>query len=109
LVANPVTRPVVADVTAFLESSRGASASRHASCSSRAGVSGTRVETLARRGKQGAAARASAGVAGGDDAVLVGEHDRLHPVAEAEFEQDAADVALDGRLGDDQPLGDLAV
>ena len=48
-------------------------------------------------------------VAGLDDAVLVGEHDGLHPVAEAEFEQDSADVALDGRLGDDQPRGDLAV
>jgi hypothetical protein len=51
----------------------------------------------------------SAGVAGDDDAVLVGEHDGLHSVAQAEFEQDAADVALDGRFGDDQPLADLAV
>jgi hypothetical protein len=50
-----------------------------------------------------------AGLSCGDDAVLVGEDDGLDAVAEVELRQDAADVALDGRLGHDEPLGDLAV
>src|SRR4051794_40388769 len=55
------------------------------------------------------AAGGSAGVAGDDDAVLVGEDDSLHPVSQAELHQEAADVALDGRFRHDQSLGDLAV
>src|SRR5262245_15676082 len=51
----------------------------------------------------------SAGLAGGDDAVLVGEDDRLDAVAEVELHQDAADVALDGGLGHDESFADLAV
>jgi hypothetical protein len=43
----------------------------------------------------------SVGFAGGDNAVLVCEDDRLYSVAQVELHQDAADVALDRRLGDD--------
>jgi hypothetical protein len=55
------------------------------------------------------AAGGSAGVAGDDDAVLVGEDDGLHSVSQGELHQEAADVALDGRFRHDQSLGDLAV
>ena len=55
------------------------------------------------------AAGGSAGVAGDDDAVLVGEDDGLHSVSQAELHQQAADVGLDGRFRHDQSLGDLAV
>jgi hypothetical protein len=61
------------------------------------------------RAKQVAAACGSAGFACGDDAVFVGEHDGLYPVAEVELHEDAADVALDGRFGYDESLRDLAV
>jgi hypothetical protein len=43
----------------------------------------------------------------GDDARLVGEHDRLDPVAEAELHEDAGDVSLHRRLAHDQLGGDL--
>jgi hypothetical protein len=46
---------------------------------------------------------------GDDDAVFVGEDDGLNAVAEIEFHQDAADVALHGRFRYDEPLCDLAV
>src|SRR5215469_10610379 len=47
--------------------------------------------------------------AGADQAVLVGVDDGLDPVTQAEFGQDAADVGLDGCLGQEEPLGDLGV
>jgi hypothetical protein len=53
--------------------------------------------------------RRLAGVADADDAMVVREHDGLRSVAQAELQEDAADVALDSRLGDDQPLRDLGV
>jgi hypothetical protein len=43
-----------------------------------------------RRGRRRTAACGSAGVADDDDDVFVGEHDSLHPVAQAEFHEDAA-------------------
>jgi hypothetical protein len=48
-------------------------------------------------------------LSGGDDAVLVGEDHGLDAVAEIQLHQDAADVALDGGLGHDESLRDLAV
>jgi hypothetical protein len=51
----------------------------------------------------------SAGVTGGDDAVLVGEDDGLYPAAQIELHEDAAHVALDGRLGHDESPCDLGV
>jgi hypothetical protein len=47
--------------------------------------------------------------AGLDDAAFVGEDHGLDAVAQSEFHEDAADVAFDGRVGDDQALGDLVV
>jgi len=44
-----------------------------------------------------------------DDALLVGEHDHLHAVAQPELAQRAGDVCLDRRLGDKQRCGDLGV
>ena len=44
-----------------------------------------------------------------DDARFVGEHDGLHAVAQAELHQDACDVRLHGRLGDEELLRDLGV
>src|ERR1700733_10685138 len=41
----------------------------------------------------------ASGRAGLHQAGLVGEHDRLHPVAQAQLGQDPADVRLDRRLG----------
>jgi hypothetical protein len=41
--------------------------------------------------------------------VFVGEDDGLYAVAEVELREDAADVALDGRFGHDESVGDLAV
>ena len=49
------------------------------------------------------------GVARSDDAGLVGEHDRLDAVAEAELHQDARDVRLHRRLRDEERLRDLGV
>jgi hypothetical protein len=45
---------------------------------------------------------ALSGRAGLDEARLVGEHDDLHPVAEAELAEDVGDVGLDGRFADDE-------
>jgi hypothetical protein len=47
--------------------------------------------------------------AGADKPGLVGQDDRLDAVAQAQLGQDAADMGLHGRLGDEQPLGDLRV
>ena len=44
-----------------------------------------------------------------DQPALVGEHDRLYAVAQAELHQDPGDVGLHGVLGDEQRLGDLGV
>jgi hypothetical protein len=46
---------------------------------------------------------------GAHQAVLVGEHDGLDPVAQAELGQNPANVRFDGRLRDEKPLRDLAV
>jgi len=40
---------------------------------------------------------------------LVGEHDRLDPVTEAEFLEDVRDVCLHGRLADVELVADLRV
>ena len=40
---------------------------------------------------------------------LVGEHDRLHAVAQAELLEDVRDVRLDRRLADEELLPDLCV
>lgn len=40
-----------------------------------------------------------------DEAALVGENHRLHPVAEAELGEDAGDVGLDRALADEQVGG----
>src|SRR3954469_9731816 len=47
--------------------------------------------------------------AGPDEAGLVREHDRLGTVAQVELVEQVGDVGLDGRLGEEQRLGDLAV
>jgi hypothetical protein len=52
---------------------------------------GTRWQSRVRPDKRPHAG--SVWVAGDDDALFVGEHDGLHPVAQAELEQDAADMA----------------
>src|SRR5579862_5360539 len=57
----------------------------------------------------GEARAASARRAGRDQAALVGEHDRLHAVAQAELHQHVGDVGLDGRVADDEGLRDLRV
>src|SRR5262245_2717760 len=44
-----------------------------------------------------------------DEAGLVGEHDGLDPVAEAELLEDVGDVGLDGCLADEELLPDLVV
>ena len=44
-----------------------------------------------------------------EQARLVGEHDSLHAVAEAELLEDVRDVCLDGRLADVQLSADLPV
>jgi len=44
-----------------------------------------------------------------DEARLVGEHDRLHPVAQVQLHQHPAHVRLDGVLLDDELTGDLHV
>ena len=46
---------------------------------------------------------------GGDQPGLVGEDDRLDPVAEAELAEQAGDVAFDGGFADEQPLGEFGV
>src|SRR5689334_10564284 len=48
-------------------------------------------------------------LAGLDEAGLVGEHDSLGPVRQAELGQDMGDVGLDRGLGDEQGGGDGAV
>jgi signal transduction histidine kinase len=48
-------------------------------------------------------------LSGNDESGLVGEHDRLHAVAQAELGQDARDVRLDRVLGEDQLGCDLGV
>src|SRR5690349_11536797 len=48
-------------------------------------------------------------VAGSHDPRLVGEHDRLDAVAQAQLAEDARDVALDGRFAEKQLAGDLGV
>ena len=47
--------------------------------------------------------------AGGDQAGLVGEHDSLRPVAQAQLHEDAADVSFGGLFGDDEGGADLRV
>ena len=47
--------------------------------------------------------------AGPHEPGLVGEHDGLDAVAQAELAQHARDVRLDGRLAQEQPLGQLRV
>src|SRR5580693_7548467 len=47
------------------------------------------------------------GAAGLDQPVVVGQHDRLNAVPDAELAQDVVDVGLDGRLTDVETLGDL--
>src|SRR5215216_2748634 len=47
--------------------------------------------------------------AGADEAVVVGEHDRRGPVADAELGEDAAYVGLHGRLRDVEVRGDLGI
>ena len=49
------------------------------------------------------------GVARGDEAGFVGEHDGVDPVAQVELAQDALDVRFDGGLAEDQLAGDLWV
>ena len=49
------------------------------------------------------------GVAWGDEAGFVGEHDGVDPVAQVELAQDALDVRFDGGLAEDQLAGDLCV
>ena len=44
-----------------------------------------------------------------EEARLVGEHDRLDAVAEVELLEDVGDVRLDGRVADEELLGDLGV
>ena len=46
---------------------------------------------------------------GGDQPGLVGEDDRLDPVAEAELAEQAGDVAFDGGFADEQALGEFGV
>src|SRR5215211_8234880 len=48
-------------------------------------------------------------LSGLNEAGLVGEDDGLDAVAEAEFLQEARDMCLDGRVADDELLGDLGV
>src|SRR5699024_7058695 len=43
------------------------------------------------------------------EAGLVGEDDGLDPVAGLELHEDASDVGLDRRLGEEEPLSDLGV
>ena len=40
---------------------------------------------------------------------LIGKDDRLRPVAQAQLVEDMRDVGLDGRLGQHEAIGDLAV
>ena len=51
----------------------------------------------------------AAGPAGFDEAALVGEHDRLHPVAQPQLGEDVGDVGLDRALADVQVGGELGV
>src|SRR5436190_8153376 len=46
--------------------------------------------------------------AGPDEAGLVREHDRLGTVAQVELVEQVGDGGLDGRLGEEQQLGDIA-
>jgi hypothetical protein len=46
---------------------------------------------------------------GADQSGLIGKDDRLDAVAQAQLGQDAADMGLHGRLGDEQAPGDLRV
>jgi hypothetical protein len=46
---------------------------------------------------------------GPDDAMFVGVDGDLDAVAQAEFGEDAGDVALDGGLAELEPGGDLGV
>jgi hypothetical protein len=54
-------------------------------------------------------ATAQPGVAGRDDAVLVGEDDSLDAVGEVELQEDEANAALHGRFRYDEPLFHRAV
>ena len=53
--------------------------------------------------------RGSSGVAGAHEAGLVGEHDGLDAVAQAELREQARDVGLDRRVADDELRRDLGV
>jgi hypothetical protein len=58
----------------------------------------------------GASPELGVGVHGGpDQSVLIGEHDDLHAVAQRELGEDAPDMGLDRRLGEDQALSDPRV
>ena len=70
------------------------------------GRGGTAPVRGARRRRPAAFALA---LGGGDQSVLVGEHDDLDPVAQIELGQDTPDMTLHGGLGEDQLLGDLGV
>jgi len=68
--------------------------------------------------QESAAARrlraASFDIAGGrsarfDEPAFIGDDDCLRAVAQAEFGEDAANVRLDGRFAEYEPLGDLGV
>ena len=52
---------------------------------------------------------AGSGLSRSDETDLVGEDHDLHAVAQAELGEDAADVGLDGRLGEHELRGDLGV
>jgi hydrogenase maturation protein HypF len=62
---------------------------------------------LVRPGRDRRGARRLAG--GVEEPGLVGEHDRLHAVAEAELGEDVRDVRLHGRLADEELAADLVV
>src|SRR5690348_2256758 len=77
------------------------------------------VSASATNPSSGSTSGSSAAVAGGWDrpvwrvgllqAGLVGEHDGLHAVAQAELLEDVSDMRLDRRLADVALLGDLGV
>src|SRR5829696_3441459 len=55
------------------------------------------------------ATRKSGGGAGLDQSGFVGDDDGLYAVAQAELLEDPRDVRLDGRLAEEELLGDLGV
>ena len=61
------------------------------------------------RGRRRLALVAISRAAGSSDAVLIGEHDQLGPVADLELGEQAADVGLGSCVADEQFGGDLSV